>query len=143
MTGNAVEITGKALEDKTAIGTVTRIFPSGFKKISALGIEQQRVRVLIGFDNGEPGLRPGTSVDVRIITAEHDDVVAVPERAVFRREDGWALFVVHDGRARLTQVETGLRNDDWVEISRGLEAGETIVGTPKNELEDGMQVTAL
>jgi HlyD family secretion protein len=141
--GDAVEITGKALRDETVMGTVKRVYPSGFMKISALGIEQQRVRVIITFDNSELQLRPGTSVDVRIITGEHEDTVAVPERATFRQNGGWGVFTVEGKRARLTPVEVGLRNDDWAEIVSGLEAGQTVIADPKNELEDGSRVTAL
>ena len=141
--GDPVEITGKALRDQTVMGSVKRVYPSGFMKISALGIEQQRVRVIIVFDNSEMQIRPGTSVDVRIITGEHDKTVAVPERATFRQNGGWAVFSVEGNRARLTHVEVGLRNDDWAEILSGLEAGETVIADPKNELEDGSRVTRL
>lgn len=141
--GDPVEITGKALEGKTVMGSVKSIYPSGFKKISALGIEQQRVRILIDFDNTELALRPGTSVDVRVITAEHEGVVAVPERATFKYEGGWAVFAVRGRSAHLTPVEAGLRNDDWAEIISGIKAGEIIVADPKSELEDGAQVSAL
>jgi len=141
--GDPVEIMGKALLGATVMGTVSRIYPSGFEKISALGIEQQRVRILIDFNNADARLRPGTSVDVRVITDEHAEAVAVPERATFRHEGGWALFVVRKGRARLTTVEVGLRNDDWAEIVNGVSVGDTIVADPTNELEDGMRVTAL
>jgi HlyD family secretion protein len=111
--GDPVEITGKALNDEIAHGTVKRIYPSGFMKISALGIEQQRVRTIIELDEDAPRLRPGTSVDVRVITKESPDTLAVPERAVFRHEGGWAVFTVKRSRARLTPVELGVKNDDW------------------------------
>ncbi len=141
--GDAVEITGKALNDEVIMGKVDRIYPAGFKKISSLGIEQQRVKTIISFDNGKVQLRPGTSVDVRIITDEVADAVAVPERATFRNDDGWAVFVVNGGEAKLTPVEITLKNDDWAAIGSGLTAGQTIVAEPKNELQDGMSVTPL
>jgi len=141
--GNAVEITGKALQNQTVMGQVTRIYPSGFRKISALGIEQQRVKVIIGFDNSERQLRPGTSLDVHVITAERPDALAVPERATFRRSDQWSVFAVRDGNAVLTPVTIGIKNDEWAEILDGLEEGDTIVAEPRNDLEDGMRVTAV
>lgn len=141
--GDPVEISGKAVDNKIVQGTVKRVYPSGFKKISALGIEQQRVKVLIDFDNSEAQLRPGTSIDVRIITAEQEDTLAVPERATFRMSDDWNVFCIEDGRAVLTPVEIGLRNDEWAEITRGLDAGALIVAEPKNDLEDGVRVEAL
>ena len=138
-----VEITGKALGGETTTGAVKRIYPSGFEKISALGIEQQRVKILVDFDNSQLRLRPGTSVDIRVITAENTDTLAVPERATFRHEGQWAVFLVHDGHAKLTPVKVGLRNDDWAEILEGVQAGDTLVAEPKNELDDGMRVAPL
>lgn len=141
--GDPVEISGKALGDEIVMGNVKRVYPSGFMKISALGIEQQRVRTIIEFDNSESDLRPGTSVDVRVITEESVDTIAVPERSVFRHENGWAVFVVDGSHAKLTPVELGLKNDDWAEIVGGLELEETIVAEPKNELTDGASITEL
>lgn len=138
-----VEITGKALNDDVIEGNVKRIYPAGFKKISALGIEQQRVRTIISFNNTQVQLRPGTSVDVRIITGEATDAIAVPERATFRNGDGWAVFVVQGGHAKLTPIEIALKNDDWAAIKSGLTSGQTVVSEPKNELKDGMRVSAL
>jgi HlyD family secretion protein len=139
--GDPVEITGRAVRDKTLPGTVARIYPSGFEKISALGIEQQRVRVRIGFDNAEARLRPGMRVDVRVITGSSDDALAVPERALFRHQEGWAVFMVEDGTARLTPVRLGLRNDRWAEIAEGLAQGDRVITEPGNDLEDGATVT--
>jgi len=139
--GNPVEIGGKALQGKAILGTVSRIYPAGFKKISSLGIEQQRVRTLIAFNNTDCHLRAGTSVEVKIITAEHAEALAIPERATFRQEGQWYVFAVHRGRARLTPVTLGLKNDDWAEIIEGLEPGQTVVAEPKNDLEDGARVT--
>jgi HlyD family secretion protein len=141
--GDPVEIYGKAVNDSIVPGKVTQVYPSGFMKISALGIQQQRVKVIVGFDNSEIHLRPGTRVDVRIITAESRDALAVPERATFRQEGAWHVFIVEGGRARLTPVEIGLKNDEWAEILKGLEPGQTVVADPKNEIEDGTRVQPL
>lgn len=141
--GDRVEITGKALRRRTVEGTVKRIYPSGFMKISALGVEQQRVRTLIGFDNSDARLLPGTSVDLKIIIDESIGALAVPDRATFRREGEWSVFAVVAGNAELRTIKIGLRNDDWAEILEGLEEGDTIVGERKNELEDGARVTPL
>jgi HlyD family secretion protein len=141
--GDPVEITGKALQGIVRMGRVARVYPSGFKKISALGIEQQRVRTIIEFDNNGLDLRPGTSVDLRIITEERTDVIAVPERATFRHKDGWAVFTVDAGRARLTPIEIGIKNNELAEVRSGLEVGQVVVAEPKNELADGVRVTAL
>ena len=141
--GDPVEITGKALNDRVVMGRVKRIYPSGFQKVSALGIEQQRVRTILAFDDSSESLRPGTSVDVRIITGEAMDAVAVPERATFRSDGGWAVFTVEKGRARLVPVEIALKNDDWAAIRSGLQLGQTVIAEPKNELTDGVRVAPL
>ena len=140
---NLVEILGKAVKGKELIGKVERIYPAGFMKISTLGVEQQRIRTIIAFDNQEAQLRPGTAVDVRIITAQSPDTLAVPDRALFRNEGEWALFVVEGGVARLVNVEVGLRNDDWAEIKSGIDAGTVIVSELKNDLADGLPVARL
>jgi len=141
--GDPVEISGKALRGETAMGKVDRIYPAGFKKISALGIEQQRVRTIIAFDNRKISLRPETSVDVRIIIDERADALVVPERATFRNGADWAVFRIEGGKARLVPVTLGLKNDEWAEITAGLEQGQMIVAEPKNELVDGVRVTEL
>ena len=138
--GDPVEISGKALGNRALTGEVSRIYPSWFKKISALGIEQQRVKILVGFDNGEVHLRPGTSVDIRVITERHENAVAVPERATFKLDDGWAVFRVNSGRAKLAPVTIGLKNDEWAEIVEGLAPGDVIITERKNELGDGVRI---
>ena len=144
--GDPVEITGKALGNSVVMGSVKRVYPSGFMKISALGVEQQRVRVIIGFDPSAAPLRPGTTVDIRIITDERQGALAVPERAAFRHEDRWYVFTVRDNkwlwgaRAYLTPVEVGLKNDDWAEIVSGLAEGDRVLAETKNDLEDGARV---
>ncbi len=141
--GNKVLIHGKALLGRSLEGTVKRIYPSGFKKISALGVEQQRVKTLIDFENSAAKLRPGTSVDVQIVTQEAPGALAVPDRAVFREGEGWAVFVVEGGRARLRKVEVGVRNENWAEIKSGLELGDTIASELSNDLKEDVRVSPL
>lgn len=139
-TGDPVEVFGEALRGRTVAGTVERIYPAGFEKISALGIEQQRVKVIVAFDNTELKLRPGVRVDVRIVTAERKEVPAVPEHALFRQEGREYVFAVDGGRAVLTPVKVGLRNDEWAEIVEGLEPGDAVVAAPTNELQPDTRV---
>jgi len=135
-----VEIEGRALGDDVLEGLVTRIYPAAFTKISSLGIEQQRVKTIIKFVSGKPDLRPGTRLDVRIVTAESEDTMAVPERATFRRDGQWCVFVAEGGRARIVPVEIGLRNNAWAEILSGLESDATIIYEPHNDLEEGSRL---
>lgn len=138
--GDQVELLGKAIRAENASGVVKRIHPAAFTKVSSLGIEQQRVRVLVDFDNAELRLRPGTRLDVRIITGEQPNVIAVPERATFRREGQHYVFKIEDNRARLLPVSLGLRNDTWAEIRHGLEEGDTIIYEPMASLAEGALV---
>ena len=101
------------------------------------------MKVLIEFDAATAQLLTGTRVDVRIITAEAADVLAVPERATFRRDNAWYVFTVQGGRAVLSPITVGLKNDEWAQIEDHLQAGDTIVAEPKNDLVDGMRVVPL
>jgi HlyD family secretion protein len=141
--GNAVELFSPAIPAESARGTVRRIYPAAFTKRSSLGVEQQRVRVLIDFDNGALGLRPGVRLDVRIITAEKADALTVPDRAVFREGSGYYVFRVRQGRAERVQVRLGLRNDATAEILEGLAEGDTIVYEPVTTLAEGARVAAV
>lgn len=140
--GDSVEIIGKALGDATITGKVGRIYPSAFQKISSLGIEQQRVKTIIAFDNSELNLRAGTRLDVRIIIDQAENALAVPERALFRRDGVWHVFAVEGGKAQLRPVSVGLKNDTWAQITDGLAADEEIVLEPRNDLEPGSRLVA-
>ncbi len=142
--GAQVELLGKAFGGAERMGAVKRIYPSAFMKISALGVEQQRVKVLIGLEPAKDGLplRPGTRLDVRIITGEKLDTLAVPERSAFRRQGQWYVFKVVSGTATLAPVTIGLKNDAFAEILDGLAEGDTIITEPMNDLTDGAPVMA-
>jgi HlyD family secretion protein len=88
-------------------GRVRRVEPSGFMKISALGVEEQRVNVVIDFE-APPAARPSLGdsyrVEVRIVVWETADAVKVPTSALFRRGEKWAVFVADGGRARLREI---------------------------------------
>jgi HlyD family secretion protein len=146
--GDAVEITGPAIGLTPAHGTVKRIYPAGFTKVSSLGVEQQRVKVIVAFNpedlahlRKEHDLGVDYRVRVRIITDQKNDVLSAPRAALFRGGDGkWQVFVIRDGRARLQSVETGLMNDETVEIISGLEPNELVILAPETSLRDGMRV---
>lgn len=140
--GDKVELIGKAIGDTPGMGQVDRIYPSAFQKISSLGIEQQRVKTIVSFDNSALKLRAGTRLDLRIITDETPDALAVPERSVFRRDGEWYVFVVRGGRAELRQVKLGLKNDTWASVTEGLTEQDAIILEPKNEIEPGGRVAA-
>lgn len=122
---------------------VQRVEPSGFTKISALGIEEQRVNVIIDFTGQAATRQPlghGFRVEARIIIDEAKDAIRAPISALFRQGDQWHLFVVEDGEAKLRPVQTGRRNDTHVEITGGLKPGETVILHPSNAIDDGTDV---
>jgi HlyD family secretion protein len=122
---------------------VRRVEPSGFMKVSALGVEEQRVNVIIDFVDVAAAARQlgdNYRVEVRIVVWSNDDVLRAPVGSLFRRGDGWAAFVVEAERARLQPVQIGQRNDTFAEISGGLTRGQTVVMHPPDTLADGMKV---
>jgi len=127
----------------TLHGRVRRIEPSGFMKVSALGVEEQRVNVVIDFtDPGEAArLGDGYRVEVRIVLWKDDNVLKVPVGGLFRQGEGWAVFVVQEGRVRRQTVQLGQRNENDGQITSGLDAGATIVLHPPDTLTDGTRVT--
>jgi HlyD family secretion protein len=127
----------------TLHGRVRRVEPSGFMKVSALGVEEQRVNVIIDFNDPKEAVRLGDGyrVEVRIVLWKEDDVLKVPVGALFRQGEGWAVFVVEQGRARRRTVQLGQRNENDGQIVSGLEAGATVVLHPPDTLTDGTRVT--
>jgi len=137
--GQPVEVTGKTLQGRTVMGRVGRIYPTGFMKVSALGIEQQRVKVIIQFDNSALRLIPRLSVDVRIIVSARENVLTLPEQAVFKQDDAWAVLVIENDRLASRPVEIGLRNDRVVEIVKGITPEDIVVAEPTNDLRAGQR----
>lgn len=129
------------------IGHVKRIEPFGRLKISALGIEEQRVNVIIGFDEKTARqaarLGHGYQIDATIILWRKEDALRLPIGALFRGKDGgWRVFLADKGRARERAVRVGHVNDEYAELTGGLDAGDTIVLNPGNALADGVRVRA-
>lgn len=125
-------------------GRVRRVEPAGFMKVSALGVEEQRVNVIIDFTDAATALRAlgdGYRVEVRVVVWREERTLKVPVGALFRRGEGWAVFVVADGVARLHPVQLGQRNDTEGQILGGLSPGQTVVLHPPDTLTDGTRVT--
>ncbi|MCU0725269.1 MAG: efflux RND transporter periplasmic adaptor subunit [Planctomycetes bacterium] len=138
--GMAAEVFGRALGDRVLPATVKRIEPGAFTKISSLGVEQQRVLVVFSFDASGMPLGDRYRVDVRVIFDGRRDALLVPESALFRAGDGWHAFRVEGGRARATEVRTGLRDGRFREILAGLAAGDEVILYPDAALRDGARV---
>ncbi|BCH25041.1 efflux RND transporter periplasmic adaptor subunit [Mesorhizobium sp. L-8-3] len=124
-------------------GRVTRVDPAGFLKVSALGIEEQRVQTTIDFvDPPEAWSSLGHDfrVIVHITTWRAEDVLTVPVAALFRQGEDWAVFVVKDGRARTIAVKIGRRNDRTAVVLAGLGAGDRVVLHASDRVKDGVAV---
>ena len=122
------------------------IEPAAFTRVSALGVEEQRVAVIIDLDtppDQRASLGDGYRLDAKIVVWEAADVRMAPSSAVFRSGGRWAIYAVRDGRARLVKVEVGRRNPTHVEITGGLEAGDVVVVHPSDRLADGVRVRAI
>jgi HlyD family secretion protein len=127
----------------TLDGVVRRVEPSGFTKISALGVEEQRVNVVIDFASipeASRTLGDGYRVEIRVVVWEQTDVISVPIGSLFRRGDGWAVFVAENGRARLRPVGVGERNTQDAQITSGLAVGDVVVLFPPDTLDDGSRI---
>lgn len=146
--GHRAEVYGPAVGATPVPVTVQRIHPAGFTKVSSLGVEQQRVKVILGFDSQSLGrlraerqLGADYRVRVRIFTAGKPDAVVIPRSALFRSPAGtWQVFAIQSGRAALVDVQVGLMNDERVEIALGLEAGDEVVLAPETSLDEGSRV---
>ena len=125
-------------------GRVRLVEPFGFLKISALGIEEQRVNVIIDFvnDEGWERLGHGYQVESRVVLWEADDVLSVPLTALFRDGEDWALFVDEGGRAKIRVVETGERNGVIAEIRSGVESGDRVIAHPSDRVTDGVRIAS-
>jgi HlyD family secretion protein len=124
-------------------GTLQRVEPGGFTKISALGVEEQRTNVIINLVSPvemREALGDNYRVDVRIQTAEQDPAILVPVGALFRRASGWHVFAIIDDRARLRPVEISRRSGEVAAVASGLEAGVQVIVFPPGQLDDGMPV---
>jgi len=147
--GNPVQIYGPSIGAHPIQGTVRRVDPQGFTKVSSLGVEQQRVAVKVAIQPGElerlrsqgQDLGAEYRVQVRIITDTREDVVKIPRTALFRGVDNaWEAYVVRKGKARLVTVRVGITNDQEAEITQGLSAGDVVVVAPESSLPSGTKV---
>jgi HlyD family secretion protein len=131
--------------DRALEGRVRVVEPAGFTKVSALGVEEQRVRVLV--DIAAPreqwqALGDGYRVEARFVLWEGSDLLLVPSSALFKRGEGWAVFVADAGRARLRAVEIGRRNGLTAHVVKGLNPGDKVIDHPDDKIADGVKIRA-
>ena len=122
---------------------VRRVEPYGFLKVSALGVEEQRVNVILDFEAAEADwarLGHGYRIEAAIAVWQAEDVVQVPVAALFRDDGRWAVYRVAEGRAHLTALEIGHDNGETAQVLGGIEPGTPIVLYPGAEIADGVRV---
>ncbi len=129
--------------DNALEGVVRRVEPYGFTKVSALGVEEQRVKVII--DITEPAERwrhlgHGYRVEPRIVLWESNDVLKVPLSSLFRQGGEWAVFVSRDGRARLQTLAIGNMNGIDAAVLKGVAAGDAVVVHPSDRVSNGARI---
>lgn len=129
--------------DEALEGKVRIVEPVGFTKVSALGVEEQRVLIISDFTSAPEQwqrLGDGYRVEARFILWHQDDVLQVPASSLFRYDGGWALFVVEDGTALRRQVSVGQRNGLVAQIIEGVGLGEMVINHPSDEVDDQRSV---
>ena len=122
---------------------VRLVEPSGFTKISALGVEEQRVRIILDIVEPRAGwqsLGDGFRVNARIVISETANAVRAPLSALFRNGDLWQSFVIRNGRAVRTNVSVGETNEDEAQIVSGLQPGDRVILHPSDKVADGSRV---
>ncbi len=138
--GTAVELT-PAFGRESLAGRVERIEPAGFTKLSSLGVEQQRVRVIVGFERRPENLGVGYRLRARFLTASKDDALVVPRFSVLQAPDrSHCVLKIVGGRLVRQKVELGLRTDLSLEVAAGLTEGDLIVAKPDTTMEPGTAV---
>ncbi len=131
--------------DRPLGARVLRVEPSGFTKISALGVEEQRVLVVLELVESaatRPGLGDGYRVEARVVVWEREAQLKVPVGALFRRGEQWAVFRVEDGAARERTIEIGERNQREAQVLAGLEAGDQVLVYPGERVADGVRIAS-
>ncbi len=132
--------------EKPLMGVVRLVEPAGFTKISALGVEEQRVNVIVDFadpPDDRRSLGDSFRVEARIVVWEGEDVLKVPISALFRHQDEWAVFALDAERmARLRQIRIGQRNGMEAEVLDGLQHNDIVIMHPSDQVADGVKVVA-
>lgn len=124
-------------------GRVRRVEPVGYTNVSALGVEEQRVWVIVDIVSPTAAwtaLGDGYRVEAEFIIWEASEVLRIPDASLFRLDAGWGVFVFNAGEVTVRAIEVGHRSERFAEISAGLEAGEQVVVRPDQALRTGMSV---
>jgi HlyD family secretion protein len=141
--GDPVRITGWG-GDQPLNGRVRLVEPAATTKISSLGVEEQRVNVVVDIEEppeNRETLGDAFRVDARIIYWQSKDVLRVPSSALLRVSEGWAVYRIEGNRALRTPIQIGHRNPRWTEVLEGLLAGQQVIEYPSDKISSGVLVT--
>ena len=137
--GDSVEIAEWG-GDRPLRARIRTIEPSAFTRVSALGVDEQRVNVLMDIVDTPPNLGDGFRVETRTIVWRSARVLKAPPSAVFQEGDEWALYVIDNGRAHVRRVRIGHRSGDAVEILSGVDEGARVILFPSDKIREGVRV---
>lgn len=148
LSSDAVQILPGALAELSDWGgevvlqaVVRRVEPAAFTKVSALGIEEQRVNVMLDLENPPEGLGHGYRVLARLTAWENDQTLQIPISALFRSSGKWAVFTVEEETAHLREVQIGKLNETRAQVLSGLKAGDLVVVFPSDQITDGKRTS--
>jgi HlyD family secretion protein len=128
---------------ETLQGRVTLVEPFGFLKVSALGVEEQRVNVIIGFQDPRAewrALGDGYRVEVQVVLWEGSQVLTVPTGTLFRHGDDWAVFAMEEGRAHLRTARIGHQTGELAEVLDGLHEHDRVIVHPPDTIAEGVRI---
>ncbi len=137
--GDPVRIYNEDAGFSDDLGVVKKVFLKAEDKMSDLGVAQKRVTVEISFGTAEK-IRLGSNVEVEIAVEKKENVLRIPDLAVFEKDRKDFVYVVQGGKAGLREVKTGLEGEDYTEIVSGLSAGELVILSPGDDISDGIRV---
>ena len=137
-----VTVTSKVLGNTSVQGTIVEIAPQAISQPSVQGNASPTVGVKIRLNQAPAGLKPGFNVNIQIIVATKEGVLAVPQEALFQEGSKNYVYRIEGGRLHKTEVKVGIGNETHQEISSGLKAGDLVVLNPSNKLSEGLLVTA-
>lgn len=141
--GMAVRLEGWGTGEQAAVpGRVRRVESAATTRVSALGVEEQRVDVLVDVVDPPASLGDGYRMDARIVVWEQGDVLTVPASALVRAGTGWAAYVVESGRARLREVRVGQMGSAAAQVAGGLREGAQVIAFPSDKVREGTRVVA-
>lgn len=143
--GDAVRLAGwggNGDEGETLAGRVRDVEPSAFTKISALGVEEQRVNVIVDVPSPPSAVGDGFRVNVSVVTWSAPDVLTVPTSALVRERDEWIVYAITDGRARRRPVRVGHLGATAAEVLGGIDVGTRVVAFPSDKVSEGARVAA-